>query len=288
MVKLVQLKDIKTVKEIPGVENSKVYRTKDGGVLKLFSPFIFMLYNVSGISLEDKIRNSSKIESVPEIITPNAAVYDGEKFVGYTMDYVEGLNYNELDDRFTLSQRCNLKMYASMYHKFESIVKRGNKEGIVFPDFCTCDNIIINSDGQVHLIDYDGLQVRNYKSIGISTSLGNDAQYMNSKYQKDGLFNPNLDKKSLIILYFLDTFNINLNTVGQFNPYSGRSITLDDIFNQINLQDNDVKHKVWKCFRSDVDNDFLGTDVDRIADQYQMMIYPQSIGGVYIKRLIKK
>lgn len=288
MIKIVERKDIKTIKEIGSGENSRVYITADGSVLKIFNPFIFMLYSLSGTSLEEKILNSSPVSGVPEIVTPTSAVYDNSKFVGYTMDFVKGKSSNEIDDNLTISQRSNLSMYARMHHRLEDLVKRGNDKGIVFPDLATCDNIIIRNDGSIRLIDYDGLQVGKYKTVCISTNLGDNSQYMIPKYQKDFLFNPNLDKKSLINLYFLDAFNINLEMVGRYNPYTGGNVTLSDVFEQIGLDDYDVQHKVWKCFQNDVDNDFLGSDVDRIADKYNLGVFAISNQGPFIKRLIRK
>ena len=288
MVKKVQVDDIKIVKELSSSENSTVYRTMDGSVLKVFSPFLLKLYEAVEINLEEKIVNSKKIESVPEIVTPTSAVYDRDSFIGYTMKHVKGNSYKDLESRLTIGQRANLKMYAHMHRKLESIVVRGNSRGVVFPDLCTTDNIMITDDGRIRLIDYDGLQVGKYKSVGISTNLGDCSQYMIPKYQENFLFNSNLDKKSLIELYFLDALNINLEMVGQYNPYIKRNITLDDIFEQIGLDDNDVKHKVWKCFDDKSDNEFLGSDVDRIADQYKLVIFPQSFGKCYIKKLVRR
>ena len=288
MVEVVQKKDIKVVKELYSSDSSKVYRTADGSVLKIFTPFVFKLYNVAGVSLEEKIVNSGRIESLPEVIIPTAAVYDEDKFIGYTMKYVKGQTYNELEDKLTIGQRTNLKMYAHIYHKLENIVSRGNSKGIIFPDLCTTDNIIITPDGRIRLIDYDGLQIGKYKTVGISSNIGEQSQYLIPKYQKDFLFNSNLDKKSLIELYFLDAFNTNIEIVGCYNPFIGRRITLDDIFENLGLEDDDLKHKVWKCFQADVDNDFLGDDVDRIADLYRLVILPQSFGKFYFKKLVKK
>ena len=59
-----------------------------------------------------------------------------------------------------------------------------------------------------------------------------DAKVLNEHnidYQKD-LFTKNLDKKSLILLYFLCTFHVDLNKVGIISPVTKTVITLDEIF----------------------------------------------------------
>ena len=288
MIKTVQYGDLGIKKAIAAGETSRTFLTSDGSVLKIFDPRVLMFYNVSGTSLEKKILYSTQVKSVPEIVVPKRAVYYQNNFIGYTTDYVEGISYNEYDDSLSISQRKNLSMYAFMYHKLESIVKRGNKEGIVFPDLCSCDNIILRKDGSFRIIDYDGLQVGKYGSINISTSLGDQDKLMIPKYQRNLLFNSNLDKKSLINLYFLDAFNINLETVGMYNPYTDSIVTLDDIFNTIGLDDDGVKHKVWKCFQPDKDNEFLDSDVDRIADKYDLEIIARRSDGALLKHLVRK
>ena len=288
MIKSVQVRDLNIEKALGNGGASRTFLTSDGSVLKIFNPMVFVFYGASGTNLEKKIINSSPVKGVPEIVTPKLAVYSGNDFIGYTSKYVKGLSYNEFDDTLSIKERQDLRMYASMHHKLESIVQRGNRAGIVFPDLCSCDNIIIKNDNSIRIIDYDGLQIGKYRTINISSSLGNQEKVMTSKYQKDMLFNPNLDKKSLINLYFLDAFNINLETVGMFNPFTRLYVRLDDIFNTIGLDDDGVKHKVWKCFQDDKDNEFLGSDVDRIADKYDLRIIGQRSDGAFVKQLVTK
>ncbi len=287
-MKIIQGDQIKATKRIGYSDNSITYMTESGSVLKVFQPIVHLFYEAAGTSLANKITSARPIKNVPEIVVPTAAVYNGRTFIGYLTDFVSGQNYNEFDNNLSLQDRVDLNMYANMHHKLEDIVKRGNKEGIIFPDLCSCDNIIITRDGNMKIIDYDGLQVKQHRSICLSSSLGNQEQYMTPKYGKNFLFNPNLDKKSLMNLYFLSTFNINLETIGLYNPYTRRTVTVDEIFNTIGLEDDTIKHKVWKCFQPDQENDFLGDDVYRVAEQYKMSIMPQTIGGAYLKKLRKK
>lgn len=110
----------------------------------------------------------------------------------------------------------------------------------------------------------------------------------NTKYfTNESLFTKELDQKSSIFLYFLDTFNVNLNKVGMIDPSNGKPITLNDIFSFINLDDDDLCHKTWKIFQNDRANEYLGDDVFRIADKYNMNVLAR-LGDSYIKRLTKK
>jgi len=283
----VRLKDLDIKKQIHSGDTADVYELSNGDILKIFTPFSLLLYNSCNIKIEKKIVEARPIVTVPEIIVPETAVYDNGSFCGYISKKAEGIDYNEYDDRLSITDRSNLKMYADDHAKLESIVKRGNEAGIVFPDLCTCDNIFVDKNGNMSLIDYDGLQVGNHVTPILSTSLGEQEQYYCPKYFKQELFTPELDKKSLIVLYFLTTFNVNLNKVGMINPMTNQEVTLDFVFETIGLDDYDVQNKVWKCLQNRYENEFLGDDVYHIANSYKMLTVP--IGnGKYFKQLIKK
>lgn len=111
--------------------------------------------------------------------------------------------------------------------------------------------------------------------------------FFNSKYCRQGYFTKKLDKSSSILLYFLTTFNANLNNIGKINPRTGQAVTLDDFFKVINLDDPDLCHKVWKTFHDDRTNDFLGDTVYNIADKYDMYVFGKADTG-YLKALTKK
>lgn len=289
-MKKISFYDLEIDKLISQSESSQVYRLQDGSVLKIFSELNKLYNSIVGINLEEKIISAEKIENVPEIIIPSAGVYSGSSFIGYTNEYVQGINYGQWDDELTLKQRTDLGMYAKMHSNLEDIVRRANGKKIIMPDLLTCDNIIITNNGKLKIIDYDGLQIGKFRSVSMSTSLGNQGQYEIPKYKQDKLFTHNLDKKSLILLYFLQAFNINLENIGRIDPKTGKPITLDDIFELICLDDDDVKQKVWKCYQKDCPNEFLGDDVFKIAEKYDMVVYPILYNNQqqFIKRLYRK
>ena len=268
-------------------DKAYIFQLRNGDILKIFHSFILELYKQSNLKLEEKIISAKPIKTVPEIIVPNMAIYSNDEFVGYALKKADGMNYNDYDDTLPQKEFSNLKRYAKEYEKLEDIIKRGNKEKIVFPDFCTCDNIFIDKKGNFSLIDYDGLQIGDFITPVLSSSLGNQEQYNCCKYQKNNLFTPELDKKSLITLYFLSAFNIDINKAGTLNPITREIVTLDDIFEMIGLDDYDVQNKVWKLFQDNKQNEFLGEDVFRIAENYDLLAIPIA-KNTYIKRLIKK
>lgn len=285
----IQLKNINlnSVKQLSKSEGSVVYDLNNGNVLKLFTNLSLYFYDMANIDIEGKIMCSKELSTVPELVVPKQGVYDEYNFCGYTMPKVNGINLNDYDDNLTLKQRCDLNIYAALFNQLEDIVKRGHKEKIIFPDFCTCDNIIINN-GKFKFIDYDGLQVGNHRAIVRSTSLNNKIQYENiPKYCKNGLYTEELDKKSLVILYFLFAFNVDLNMIGARGT-RGNIITFDDVFTFLNVNDYDFMHKVWKCLHNTEKGEYIGKDIQRLAYEYEMQLIPTPMKNAFFKRLSRK
>lgn len=280
-MKRLELSDLKINAQLTRTQASSIYRLSNGDILKIFSPLTKQFYLIGGISLEKKILFAKGVQNVPEIVIPNGVVYNDGNFMGYTMEYIDGISYNDKYDRLSSMQNMSLLYHANSYSQIESIVKRGNKQGIVFPDLLTCDNIIYDEYGNIKIIDYDGLQIGNYGVISMSTSLGKDNSIYNiRKYSINGIYTPNLDMKSLIILYFLSTFNIDLEATRR------AGVPLDQIFKLLGSTDNDFNHKVWKCYQDNASNEFLGSDVYRLADNYTLI--PKTQGGSTIKVLVAK
>ena len=280
--------DFKGAKQLANTGICRVILLKNGFVLKLFERTIINLFKLSGDDIEAKILNAKPIPGSPEILTPTSAVYsENGFFVGYIMPRAKGMNYNERDEKLTIKQREDLNKYAKIHSRIEQIlIKNPN---IVFPDICTCENIFISEKEKIQLIDYDGLQVGKYRTSSLSTSVGTINDYVDDpKYMtKDKLFTKELDKKSSIVLYFLSAFNIDLGRVGYAYLPNGKLITLDDVFSCINLDDQDVCHKVWKLFQDNEQNDFLEEDVLRIADRYDLHVLAE-YNGQCIKKLTRK
>lgn len=254
-----------------------LFQTESGDILKILSPsYLSTFYLFTGQSMEDKILNAKEISNVPEIIVPKGAAYIGNNFVGYFMDCANGKSFVDYNKSLSITEQEDLYKFAEMYTAIEKPVREASD--VVFPDLCTCDNIFIQSSQggyDVQFIDYDGLQIGKYKSFCVSTALGDYSQVMRSKYiNSDMSFKKELDIKSLIHLYFLTTFHMDLTKVGQFYPGTNNRVTLDDFFNCIHLDDWDIMDKVYKVMYGNSSNEYLGDDVFRIADTYRMHAYP--------------
>lgn len=267
----------KTLTPVATSEIAQVYQTKDGEILKLFMPQYLEVLKTVNICMEQKILDAKSETDIPELLIPTSAVYTpNHQFVGYTLLQAKGIDYNKYNN-LSLEEQSDLYHYAEIYKKIETPIRQASH--LVFPDLCTLDNIFIDEDKNIQFIDYDGIQVGHHKSISISSSLGDPMQYMNSKYMQHNFYTKELDKKSLIILYFLDTFHANLNKVGSIDPATGQRVTLDDFFECIQLDDCDVMNKVWKLFQNNKENEYLGDDVFHIAENYQMNVIPLGRGS---------
>lgn len=286
-----QLKSFKEMEPIYRGEGSTIYRLPDGRILKIVKPIVFETCQFLGANFESKILSTAAV-SVKEIVTPLSAVYDGSFCLGYTMEAVEGLDLNRYDENFTLEDRGNLHHFAELFAKIEEVVVKANRVGIVMPDLCTLDNIIIQPDGSLRFIDFDGMQFGTRdRSIALSTSLGNPAKYIrNPKYDNSFCsFTRELDKTSLAILLFLMVFNINLNKIGMVHPYTKKIITLEDTLREIGLEDGEFVRKVLANISADKKGYYLRDELFKIAENYSMeAIEIPFMKDHYTKKLTRK
>ena len=161
-----------TLTFVSNSSTSLIFKTKDGEIVKLFKPEILLLYKTVNIDLEGKLLNKEKYYISKEIIKPNTIYYTPSGQVcGFKTITAKGIDFNTFETKFTLLDRTDIKSYNERHKKLEGIIKK-NKD-IVFPDFCTCDNIFVTKDGNFELIDFDGLQIGKYKAKEMITMFQN-------------------------------------------------------------------------------------------------------------------
>jgi len=269
---------------------SSVYLLKDGRILKIFNEGYLSLLKQIEFDMEKKIKLSFQYEMDSRIKRPEEIIYKNGMFCGYVMGRAKGVTFNQYEEKLTINERSNLYKYATLHNNLEKVVK--DLDGIVIPDLITCDNIFVDKNLGIELIDVDGFQIGDTPSPVISTSLGDSDKITSSKKyfdQNTRLFTKQLDIKSLIHLYFLDTFNVDLNKIGYMSPFTGRPITFNDLFEVINLDDWDVMDRVWKVFQENKQNEYLGDLVFDIAENYTMEVIPYPMQkNMYLKRLRRR
>lgn len=284
-------RELKKFKLLSSGRKSIVYDMGDGNILKIFNPLLLMQMKMFGEDKEKKIWRAKPLEEVPEILVPTHTVYDvNSAFLGYKMPTANGIDYVTYEHSVSKEQASDLMRYATEYKRVESMVKRAHKYGIIIPDLLTCENMYIGDNGNLQMIDYDGLQIEDQISVVLSSALGDQKSHSVPKYfdKSTNLYKEDLDIKSLVYFYFLHVFNIKLAAIGQKIPGTNERVNLDMIFSKINMDDYDFMNKVWKCTQSTGNNEYLGDDVFRIAEDYKLVA--ERIPGtyMYIKELRKK
>ncbi len=285
-----QISNLTVAKKIHSGEGSNIYKLTDDRLLKIVSSNVLQTCQIFGITYESKV-SSDKANNIKGILKPSSIVYKDDICLGYTMREIKGETLNTFDNKYTLDQRSDLKRYYEIYSKLENIIIQGNNKGLVFPDLCTCDNIMLLPDGSIKIIDYDGIQFgKKDKTLAISTSLGEPTRYVKSaKYSHSPFcFTKELDITSLTILMFLVIFNINLNNVGTYNPFTGQNVTLKDVFELLNIDDEVFMNKVAANLSFKDKGTYLQDELYKIMRTYQMESYPLNPKEkVYIKKLFK-
>ena len=87
--------------------HSKVYRLRDGSILKVFDTEFLRIFDSIGLNFEQKILDAKKIPNAKEILIPTAAAYKDGSFLGYVMPSANGVDYNTFDDSLSLGDRVD-------------------------------------------------------------------------------------------------------------------------------------------------------------------------------------
>lgn len=276
------LKENKGYKVLKRCTDTTIIKLPNGELLKILDKSILDIISNTGYDLETRLCEVDKLTTFTKFAWPTIMLEDEEIVSAYLMPNIQGVDFTDYYENI-----FDLTSYAKIHSQIQDNIKSGNDVGIVFPDLCTTENIRVTSNHEIFFIDYDSLQIKNMPAVGFSSDLGTPDAIMNEKYYDSelDLFTNNLDIRSSIFLYFLDVFGVNLSKVGIINPATFQRVTLDDIFSLINLDDYDVQQKVWKLFQPSIPNEFLGDDVYKLANKYDLVMTSPEL---QIKGLIKK
>lgn len=276
------LKENKGYKVLKRCTYTTIIKLPSGELLKILDKSILDIISNTGYDLETRLCEVDKLTTFTKFAWPTIMLEDEEIVSAYVMPNIQGVDFTDYYENI-----FDLTSYAKIHSQIQDNIKSGNDVGIVFPDLCTTENIRVTSNHEIFFIDYDSLQIKNMPAVGFSSDLGTPDAIMNEKYYDSelDLFTNNLDIRSSIFLYFLDVFGVNLSKVGIINPATFQRVTLDDIFSLINLDDYDVQQKVWKLFQPSIPNEFLGDDVYKLANKYDLVMTSPEL---QIKGLIKK
>ena len=256
----INFKKIKILKKSP---ISKVFLLDEKEVVKVYNSSYLKGINRRR-ALEKKIQASSTIK-LKELVLPKKIVLINGNFAGYTMEYIKGESYLDI----AIAPYRNLDLINKEYLEIEKIIKKFHKEGIIVPDLLNLTNIIVTEDG-LRFIDYDGMQIRDNKASSVSKILKKDIRHSSTiKYCNHlGLYTEELDKKSLLILYILITFN---NLINDINMDNNRFEKIDKLLEELNIsQEDKLKEIIDKAYnpRNDIKNEYLEEAVKEIGKKY--------------------
>lgn len=256
----INFKKIKILKKSP---ISKVFLLDEKEVVKVYNSSYLKGINRRR-ALERKIQASSTIK-LKELVLPKKIILINGNFAGYTMEYIKGESYLDI----AIAPYRNLDLINKEYLEIEKIIKKFHKEGIIVPDLLNLTNIIVTEDG-LRFIDYDGMQIRDNKASSISKILKKDIRHSSTiKYCNHlGLYTEELDKKSLLILYILITFN---NLINDINMDNNRFEKIDKLLEELNIsQEDKLKEIINKAYnpRNDIKNEYLEEAVKEIGNKY--------------------
>ena len=256
----INFKKIKILKKSP---ISKVFLLDEKEVVKVYNSSYLKGINRRR-ALERKIQASSTIK-LKELVLPKKIVLINGNFAGYTMEYIKGESYLDI----AIAPYRNLDLINKEYLEIEKIIKKFHKEGIIVPDLLNLTNIIVTEEG-LRFIDYDGMQIRDNKASSVSKILKKDIRHSSTiKYCNHlGLYTEELDKKSLLILYILITFN---NLINDINMDNNRFEKIDKLLEKLNIsQEDKLKEIIDKAYnpRNDIKNEYLEEAVKEIGNKY--------------------
>lgn len=255
------LNENKGYKILKRCKDTTIIKLPNGNLLKILDDELLQIISNTGYNLETRLKEVDSLTNFKNFAWPTIMLEDKNIVKAYVMSKIEGVDFTDYyKDIF------NLMSYANIHSQIENNIKEGNNVGIVFPDLCTTENIRITNNDKVFFIDYDGLQIKQMPAVGFSDFLGTPQEVLTKKYYNDksDLFTKELDIKSAYFLYFVDVFGINLAAI------SSKMATLDEVFSLINLDDVDIMQKVWKLFQPKIPNEFLGNDLYKLAENYNL------------------
>ena len=277
-----------------------VYRLKSGDYLKIFPGLIINLFkNQQGLDVRQKIETSHPISNVPEIVVPKAIVKDDinhSDMFAYISPGVAGESLSDKVKTWLAGDNLDLHYFAERISEIEKVVKRANKSGIVFPDLPTLNNIIFDKSG-MKVIDYDGLQVGRFQADSIADFYADNEMLSKPKYynSQTRLFNTNLDKKSLMHLYFKMVFCIDLTALDN-GPQCIKETAIREILERLGIDDSEMLYKLSSALDArygyldtrNQDNEYLGNLPFKIAENYDMVFTGEPKGTTFSRRLVKK
>lgn len=191
---------------------------KDNEVIKIYTDcYDRVKYNI--VILKDLLKRRRELSKIKELVLPNNLINYKNNTIGFSMNYIEGLTLEDIINKNIYDKEEIEKVFI----KILDIINRISE--LPF-DFCLADlhekNVIINSYGDINLIDCDGFVINNKQTfIDGNIIMG---KYLNMNYTSDRLVNINVSGDyfclfNMIINYILHRQSVSILELERFNKY---------------------------------------------------------------------
>lgn len=163
------------------------------------------------LSWEDMRLKKKKIEILSQIkglecaVLPKSELFIGDKFIGYSMDYISGVTL------FKRQFGMKILDYLKLISDISKMVREIHYHDIVFGDL-SFFNILIDEDGKFHFIDLDSVMIDDIPADRVSYLISEYYTYMN----KCARFDINLDRLSLLLFVINYIFSLNLEEITMY------------------------------------------------------------------------
>lgn len=281
----------------------KTYDMNNGQILKVVKP----IEEVSSMTqyrnyydflseLRKKIK-LSRMYDIPSLVLPKNVYYDSN-------DEVKAYSVPRVNDESLHSHLTGIKdieLFDKVFSVLCDEVRLLNREGIILPDLGNTGNVLYNpKSGKMKFIDYDGMQVQWAESFSISQLLCQDDNDMlfDDKYRKNGLFNANLDKLSLLMLYVYHTTGKNImsdiNFFLQMNETMNSELSpsdkisppsrlFDDFLEQTGLTGTELAELIYRSFDPTSTNRYPKDAIKKLTLSHRLTENEQG-NKVFVKR----
>ena len=217
--------------------------------------------------MEKKILYSPNFKEIKGLWLPTDIYYDKSgEFMAFDQEYIKGSSLIEEFDYMDEVEICDRLI------EITDIVKKANEAGIHITDLSNINNIMITSDNQIVICDYDDMQIKDLLSNKISASLHpkNNPIFKTEKYYdpKTGLYNANLDKAALLNNFYslITTASLFGNDLSRryqetivnsnmhFFTSTFEKVYLEDMLEQASAKNTQIEEITKLCFDLNKDN----------------------------------
>lgn len=267
-------------------DDGLLYRTTDNKIVKVFSN-AYIDNDDKRNGFYQKIIFNKLLEptEIKGVVTPSKVMVNHNVIIGFTMDNISGVDDISYENNLEPTVRNNLHRIAQKYQELENIIRDAG-DNIVFPSLLDRQSMIIDEHERINLINYDNIQVDDQIALSRAKSLSHkglvspaEKYYKTPSIKREGpYYTKELDKKSLIHYFLLLAFDLDISQM----PYQA---ICNEALGGVDL-DKELFDKIMSIYSS-LSTDYIGSDLKRIADNYNLVDCHRKDNGM-TRKLVRK